>query len=325
MKVTTTFLLLYIIRVGQGQASCGLRCCQQKVVNNTRYILSHESKDHPSSCQDGCVYRIQNGPKEDLYCFAKGAGGYPVQECINCKALPGKFKNFVAFKIFPNQILQRNTVNHVRCQPSCWPNTTEIGKFSDSIDGTKNSCLSADGPPIPKFTSFENKTAHDRTCFHYTGLNNLTKNSCRFKEEDSERGIYHTPDPNCVANPFITYAHYEGEMACMTRYQALNNRNFRNEWMAAFIVVAESKEDIQKSINFARRHNIGVSVINTGHELLDRNAGPGPNTLMIRTTCFTDWVPNLKNPIEDALGKDWTECFNILKTVIENEWPVLLW
>ena len=60
MKVTTTFLLLYIIRVGQGQGSCIPRCCQQKVVNNTRYILSHESKVYPSSCQDGCVYKMQN-------------------------------------------------------------------------------------------------------------------------------------------------------------------------------------------------------------------------------------------------------------------------
>ena len=96
-----------------------------------------------------------------------------------------------------------------------------------------------------------------------------------------------------MANPFITDAHYDKEMACMTPYQALNNRNYRNEWMAAFIVVAETPEDIQKSIKFAKKHNIGVSVINTGHELLDRNAGPGPNTLMIRTTCFTDWKPNL--------------------------------
>ena len=132
-------------------------------------------------------------------------------------------------------------------------------------------------------------------------------NKCKFEEEDSESGIYHAPDPYCVASPFITDAHYEGEKACMTPYQALNNRNYRNEWMAAFIVVAESYEDIQKSINFARNYNIGVSVLNTGHELLDRNAGPGPNTLMIRTTCFTEWIPNLIDSIEDALGQEWTD------------------
>ena len=33
-----------------------------------------------------------------------------------------------------------------------------------------------------------------------------------------------------MANPFITDAHYEGDMACMTPYQALNNRNYRNDW-----------------------------------------------------------------------------------------------
>ena len=132
-------------------------------------------------------------------------------------------------------------------------------------------------------------------------------NECKFEEKDAESGIYQSPDPNCVANPFITNAFYEGDKACMTRYQALNNRNYRNEWMAAFIVVAESHEDIQKSINFAKKYNIGVSVINTGHELLDRNAGPGPNTLMIRTTCFRDWIPNLNDSIEDANGHNWTD------------------
>ena len=98
MKVTTTILLLYIARGAQGQGSCGPGCCRQKVVNNTRYVLSHESKDLPSSCQDGCVYRMENGPKENLYCFSKGE--FPVQECINCKALPGIVMNVFSLKLF---------------------------------------------------------------------------------------------------------------------------------------------------------------------------------------------------------------------------------
>ena len=65
----------------------------------------------------------------------------------------------------------------------------------------------------------------------------------------------------------------------MTPYQILNNRNYRKEWMAAFIVNAESPEDIKLSIEFAKTHNLGISVINTGHEMVDRNAGPGPNSL----------------------------------------------
>ena len=99
MKVATAILLLYITRGSQGKGSCGSGCCRKKVVNNTKYILSHESKDLPSSCQDGCVYRMENGPKENLYCFSKGE--FPVQECINCKALPGIIEmNFSSLKLF---------------------------------------------------------------------------------------------------------------------------------------------------------------------------------------------------------------------------------
>ena len=77
----------------------------------------------------------------------------------------------------------------------------------------------------------------------------------------------------------------------MTPYQILNNRNYRKEWMAAFIVNANSSEDIKLSIEFAKTYNLGISVINTGHEMVDRNAGPGPNSLLIRTTCFREWQP----------------------------------
>merc|ERR1711868_106242 len=61
--------------------------------------------------------------------------------------------------------------------------------------------------------------------------------------------------------------------------------------MSAFILNAETPQDIQLAIQFAKKHNLGISVINTGHELHDRNSGPGPNTFMIRTTCFRDWYP----------------------------------
>ena len=120
-----------------------------------------------------------------------------------------------------------------------------------------------------------------------------TESKCKNDESKAGTGIYQTPDPNCDANPFITGAYYDNEtgQACMTPYQAVNNRNYRREWMAAFIVNAESPDDIIHSIEFAKQHNLGISVINTGHEMVDRNAGPGPNTLLIRTTCFRQWDP----------------------------------
>ena len=136
-------------------------------------------------------------------------------------------------------------------------------------------------------------------------MNKLTQSDqseCKDDESKAGTGIYQTPDPHCEANPFISGAHYDNitGKACMTPYQILNNRNFKQEWMAAFIVNAEFSSDIKASIAFAKKHNLGISVINTGHDLLDRNAGPGPNTLLIRTTCFREWDPHPHdNPEED--------------------------
>ena len=60
--------------------------------------------------------------------------------------------------------------------------------------------------------------------------------------------------------------------------------------MPAFIVTAESSEDISKSLEFANNHDLGVTIMSTGHEHADRNAGPGPNSLLIRTTCFREFA-----------------------------------
>ena len=110
----------------------------------------------------------------------------------------------------------------------------------------------------------------------------------------------------------------------MTPYQVLNNRNFKHEWMAAFIVNAEFPSDIKTSIEFAKKHNLGISVINTGHELQDRNAGPGPNTLLILTTCFRDWAPYPNSSPEEE--PSWTDGYADVGAGLsfgENFWPKL--
>ena len=75
------------------------------------------------------------------------------------------------------------------------------------------------------------------------------------------------------------------------------------EWVPAFIVTANSTEDIQKALEFANKHDLGVSVMGTGHEFLDRNAGPGPNSLLIRTTCFRKFEFN-DSPIKGFIEKE---------------------
>ena len=72
----------------------------------------------------------------------------------------------------------------------------------------------------------------------------------------------------------------------MFGFDQLSYEFLKVEWKPAFIVTAESTEDIKHALSFANQHDLGVSIMATGHELADRNAGPGPNSLLIRTTCF---------------------------------------
>ena len=129
-------------------------------------------------------------------------------------------------------------------------------------------------------------------------------------------GNYGKPDPNCNTNPFITNAYYlkgsNDKMSCMTPYQFLNNRNYKLEWMAAFIVTAETSDDVSKAIIFAKSHNLGIAIMGTGSDLQDRNAGPGPNSLLIRTTCFREFTPILNASIKGYEDQEWTEGYAIV-------------
>ena len=72
----------------------------------------------------------------------------------------------------------------------------------------------------------------------------------------------------------------------LTPYDFLNLRTFLKFERAFFVVLARSKEDVSKAVQFAHEHNLALSVFGTGHEFQDRNAGLAPNGLLIRTTCL---------------------------------------
>ena len=61
------------------------------------------------------------------------------------------------------------------------------------------------------------------------------------------------------------------------------------------------------AVKFANRHSLGISVMSTGHEIHDRNAGPGNDALLIRTTCFQSWEAVTQNSISMGPGQTWTE------------------
>ena len=192
------------------------------------------------------------------------------------------------------------------CQPGdkCWPTVQNITDFKNKINGTSKTCLN-----LTKFVWIEEEAAHVKTCLNYTGLVPKNATGCPSFKNRPPTGYYMTPDPNCDANPYVTGASYNDEgLACMTPYQFLTNRNYKHEWLPAFIVTAETPEDISYAIKFAKVHNLGIAIINTGHDMQDRNAGPGPNSLLIRTTCFRNWTAHTdftgQGP-KDAQGGYW--------------------
>ena len=179
-----------------------------------------------------------------------------------------------------------------------WPSQPDIDAFSKSIDGNNTSCLG-----LRKFVYFNDDYANSTLCLNYTGLEPDRKDETCKKQVETP---YSEPDDSCDPNPFVTGAKYNDTgFACMTPYQFLNNRNYKKEWMAAFIVTPHSREDIQKAVRFAKKHRLGVSIMSTGHDLQDRNAGAGPNTLLIRTTCFQDWNVGEDSVVYNDEGKMW--------------------
>ena len=189
---------------------------------------------------------------------------------------------------------------------------SDVTRLSNSISkgegGDGISCLGLKNVVYFK-KNYDNNYAHTRICLPYTGLE-PQGDDAPCKKPQSETS-YSQPDDSCNPNPFVTDAYYqEGSnktIACMTPYQFLNNRNYKKEWKAAIIVTPSTPDDISKAVKFARKHGLGISIMSTGHDLQDRNAGAGPNTLLIRTTCFQDWKVSAESIVSDAEGNLWKE------------------
>ena len=81
--------LMLALPVALGEGFCGKKCCQQKKVNGSTYFLAYESQDVHPNCKDGCIYTKENDQNEQLFCFRNG--DLKVEECLNCKPLPGIF------------------------------------------------------------------------------------------------------------------------------------------------------------------------------------------------------------------------------------------
>merc|ERR1719193_1700724 len=103
-------------------------------------------------------------------------------------------------------------------------------------------------------------------------------------------------DGSCMGLPSLSYPGNEGKPVRnfwyqeapdpITPYQRPDLRQRLTENLAFFVVLPRNPADVQASVQFARAHNIGISVFSTGHEFNDRGGGPGNNTLLLRTSCL---------------------------------------
>ena len=280
-RATLPWLLLICLPVSLA-SSCENECCPGKKVGDEDYTFSHHTtpeEAHNAGCSDQCVYTRDSDDMSNNVCFKSGDQS---SKCT-CASLPHAPKQY--------------------CQPGdpCWPTRADLENFTEQINGNNLSCLR-----LKKFVNVNDQSAHEQICLPYTGLQvDTTPGTCPSPVNSDP---YLPPDPSCAPNPFVTGARYndsDNQFACMTPYQFLNNRNFKLEWMAAFVVTAHSKEDISAAVKFARKHNLSISVISTGHDLQDRNAGPSPNSLLIRTTCFREWTPT-DETVDTGIGSKCT-------------------
>lgn len=88
---------------------------------------------------------------------------------------------------------------------------------------------------------------------------------------------------------------FDGEGLFVTPWKMLNFRNYYQERTAFFVILARTPQDVSKAVLFATTHNLSIAVMSTGHEFLDRNAGPAANGLLIKTTCLRGFEIDL-NP-----------------------------
>ena len=87
-RVTFAFLsLILALSETLGEGFCGKDCCQQKKVDGNTYLLAYKTQNVQPNCIDGCIYTKENDKKEQHFCFGKG--DHKVEECLNCKPLPG--------------------------------------------------------------------------------------------------------------------------------------------------------------------------------------------------------------------------------------------
>jgi len=324
MKLTVLVMMMSICPVFPNfRSNFPGSCCPQKKVGGIQYELKEVSDTSQYGCNDPCVYTKVGDTSSEPFCFGSGT---LESKCIEVP------------------VVMRGNIRHY-CQPtntSCWPTQDEITDMKDYFKG--DSCMG-----LPKFVDVQDQKAHEIMCKDYQGLQykenvkSMYGNNFQvFPPEKCETSITSPPDMYCDPNPFITRTYYKDgpsastttvsgvttstaspatttgpqppspipKHACMTPYQFLTNRNFYSEFKPAFIITAKTNEEVQMALRFAKNHDLGVTVMGTGHELLDRNAGPGPNSLLIRTTCFRNFTFKAEN-ITDYKGT-WTDGYAIV-------------
>lgn len=170
------------------------------------------------------------------------------------------------------------------CQPgqACWPTKAELHSLSESLNPKANRNLHWKGGENP----FPAPLAA-------LGPGYPLLAQPLFGENKRLKPLYIRKHENCLI-PF------EGEFCKVS----VRNLPYEN-WEPAFVVWPLTTEHVQSAVNFARKHQLCVSVAGTGHDFLNRHSSP--NGMMIRTSLLKEMTWNADETAKLGSGHTFSE------------------
>jgi hypothetical protein len=154
---------------------------------------------------------------------------------------------------------------------ACWPSTADLARLTRALDPDRTRRIRYEGgnstypAPIP--------AGSDQPLFGFGASTNLPPVV-----------VADAPTGPCFVGSNVSL---EKRPACLAA-----TRNNEGRWNPAFVVFPLQAGHVVEAVNFARRHNLCVSVLGTGHDFMNRHDGC-PDGFLIRTTLLKSIEWNL--------------------------------
>ena len=194
------------------------------------------------------------------------------------------------------------------CQPSdpkCWPTAVDIAQLAEDLDerSMERKLVNVEGEamhgPVSRLSD------EFLTALGITGLSDGRADSI-FHPESFLQPFY----GRAASGMRAVYVRNWQEMEYPCRYTSTGISDFccmasrtfpYDEARPQIVVFPMTPKHVQKTVAFATKHNLCISVAGMGHDYLNRNANG--NSLFIRTTLMKD----MEFDLEDRRGYGWKE------------------